>query len=135
MRDMTRRAVKSRHPSDYTGRLKVTEQFFPVNANVGAAIRCHKEAQRAVELEERKNLSKMHDGRLTRKGEEPFDRLCAIERNALSALVHATPRNLKEATARLIYLEKYWRTAREGDGENAWPMLSMCIQSLECYAA
>jgi|ERR1035437_1726733 hypothetical protein len=135
MRDMNRRAAKSRHPSDYTGRLKVTEQLIPVNANVSAAIRFHKEAQRAVELEELKNLSKMHDGRLTRKDEEPFDKLCAIERNALSALVHATPRNLKEAAARLIYLEKYWRTVGDGDGELAWPMLSMCIQSLEYHAA
>ena len=130
-----KKAIKYRHPSDDTGRLKVTEQFFPVNANVGAAIRCHKEAQRAVELEERKNLSKMHDGRLTRKGEELFDRLCDIERNALSALVRATPRNLKEATALLIYLEKYYRTVGEGDGELAWPTLSMCIQSLEYHAA
>ena len=135
MRDMNRRAAKSRHPSDYTGRLKVTEQLIPVNANVSAAIRFHKEAQRAVELEERKNLSMHRKGRLTRKDEEPFDRLCAIERNALSALVHATPRNLKEAAARLIYLEKYWRTVGDGDGELAWPMLSMCIQSLEYHAA
>ena len=130
-----KKAIKSRHPSDYTGRLKVTEQMFPVNANVGAAIRFHKEAQRAVELEERKNQSKLRKGRLTRKDEEPFDRLCAIERNALSALVRATPRNLKEATALLIYLEKYYRTVGEGDGELAWPTLSMCIQSLEYHVA
>ena len=135
MRDMNRRATKYRHPSDYTGRLKVTEQMCPVNANVGAAIRCHKEAQRAVESEERKNQSKLRGGRLPRKGEEPFDRLCAIERNALSAIVLSTPRNLKEAAARLVYLEKYYRTAGGGDGENAWPILSRCIQSLEYHAA
>ena len=122
----TPNAAKPQHPSDYIGRVNVTDRITPVNANVGATIRFHKGAKRAVELKQSKK-------RWLDKNEKAFATLCAIEWNARHAIALATPRNLKEAVERLLYLEKVWR--KIGDGENAWPILSMCIQSLEYHAA
>ena len=132
------KVVKYRHPSDYTEDLAITEQYFPINANIGAAIRFHKQAIRAVELEKTKRGIAIAMPLKVIPGESPeahFSMLCKIEHNALLAVAYSTPRNLNEAIERLVYLENYYRTLGQNEGENAWPVISMCIQSLEHHAA